>query len=124
VIAEGPLAGEEASRRMSAADIYLAPFVDGVSSRRGSFIAGLQHGIASVATIGENSDPFLRESAGKAFLAADVNDCEQFSAQVKRLAADVNLRANLGPVGQRLFNEWFAWPTIARRVRGVLADAK
>lgn len=47
---EGPLPFEEISRRFMAMDLYLAPFSDGVSTRRTSLMASLQHGIASVGT--------------------------------------------------------------------------
>jgi len=123
VIADGPLPAPAASARLAASDVYVAPFVDGVSSRRGSFIAGLSHGLATVSTVGYNTDPFLRQSAGDAFLAADLGDREGFVRHVSELAADAGRRRRLGDAAIRLHDHWFAWPQIARRVRAALVGS-
>src|SRR4029077_2001803 len=50
VITDGWANHLEASRRLAAVDLYLCPFSDGVSCRRGSFIAGLAHGLVCLST--------------------------------------------------------------------------
>ncbi len=51
----GRQAAGELARELSAADIFLAPFIDGVSTRRGTMMAALQHGLPIVGTRGLGS---------------------------------------------------------------------
>ena len=52
----GFLPEAEVSRWLSATDLFLAPFSDGVSTRRTSLFAAFEHGRAVVATVGANTD--------------------------------------------------------------------
>ena len=58
----GYLAAEEVSAALQAADVLALPFIDGVSERRTSFMAGLNHGCAIVTTVGHNTGPTLRQA--------------------------------------------------------------
>ncbi len=53
VLESGRLASAEAALRLRAMDVFLAPFLDGISPRRGSAIAALQHGIPTCSTFSE-----------------------------------------------------------------------
>lgn len=123
VIADGPFPADEVSRRLSAMDIYLAAYIDGVSTRRGAFLAALQHGVATVGTRGPLTDSLLEGEAGQAFLLADVNAPEQFQAEVLRLAKDSALRKQIGQAGQRLYDKEFAWVSLVRRMQATLEIA-
>ena len=59
-------------------DLHLAPYSDGVSTRRGAFLAGLQHGVSSVTTIGKHTDSLLKAEANRAFRVCDVADLDKF----------------------------------------------
>jgi glycosyltransferase involved in cell wall biosynthesis len=120
VVAEGPLLADEVSRRLHAVDIYLAPFADGVSTRRGSMMAGLQHGLATVGTLGELTDDMLRKEHGRSILLADVSSVEEFAAQVRRLAGDAALRDQLGRAAQELYDRCFDWEPIATKMLSTL----
>ena len=113
IIAGGPFPAEEVSRRLSAMDIYLAAYIDGVSTRRGAFMAALQHGIAAVATCGPLTDKLLEQEAGQAFLLADVADPKAFTAAVVTLAQDTEQRQQLGQTAQQLYQREFAWESAA-----------
>ncbi len=123
LIADGPLPEEEVSRRFAAMDVNLTPFVDGVSTRRGSLMTGLQHGIATVGTLGQHTDAILRDASGHALLLSEVTAPEAFIAHTLRLAEDPALRESLGQAGQRLYDQSFAWPSLARQLHQVLTDA-
>ncbi|MGI4790762.1 MAG: glycosyltransferase family 4 protein [Janthinobacterium lividum] len=123
LIAGGPFEPEEVSRRFAAMDIHLTPFTDGVSTRRGSLMTGLQHGIATVGTSGIHTDSILREADGKAFLLAEANRPEQFISHVLRLAEDSALRERIGQEGRRLYDSEFYWGSIAERLLGGLTKA-
>jgi glycosyltransferase involved in cell wall biosynthesis len=118
--AEGPLPAEEVSRRFAAVDVALAPFVDGVSTRRTSLMTGLQHGVATVGTRGPLTDRALVEQHERALLLADVAKTDEFCVQVQRAVDDGNLRHRLGRAAEILYTQEFAWDRIASKLQAVL----
>jgi glycosyltransferase involved in cell wall biosynthesis len=120
VLAEGPLPAEEVSHRLHAVDIYLAPFVDGVSTRRGSMMAGLQHGLATVGTLGDLTDDMLRAENNRSILLAEVASSAAFAAQARRLAEDNALRIRLGTAAREFYNRNFDWEPIASKLLATL----
>jgi glycosyltransferase involved in cell wall biosynthesis len=115
-ITEGPLPGAEISRRLAAIDIYLAPFTDGISTRRGTVMAGLQHSLPTVGTMGDNTDSLLLSENGRSFLLAEAGSASQFSAHVRHLLEHPDQREELGRNGQQLFSSSFTWKHIAARL--------
>ena len=113
---DGCLPASEASIRFAAMDIYLAPYIDGISTRRTSLMSGLQHGIATVGTRGMLTDEMLAAQDGSAFLLADVSEPAVFEKHVVRLLNDERLRASVGAEGMALYEREFSWPRIARRL--------
>ena len=120
LIADGPLAAEEISRRFAAIDINLSPYSDGVSTRRGAMMAALQHGVATVGTAGCNTDAMLREQNGKALLLANVDNLEEFNQQVAMLASDTAKRAAFGIAAHSLYTREFAWDKIGKQLLDAL----
>lgn len=120
VIADGPFPSEEVSRRLAAMDIYLAAYVDGVSTRRGALIAALQHGIATVGTRGPLTDALLARESGQAFLLADVAAPEAFQSAVCKLAENAESRQQMGQEARRLYLCDFSWKSIAARMLSAL----
>ena len=59
VVRPGALPAREAGALVAAADLFLTPFVEGVSTRRTSFMAGLCQEVAVLGTRGELTDPML-----------------------------------------------------------------
>lgn len=116
VCSEGALPGEEVSRRFAAMDMYLAAFLDGVSTRRGSLMTAMQHGIAIVGNRGVWSDELLLAEDGKAFLLADTRKPGAFQAQALHVAGDAQRRARLGSGAAELFAREFTWERIATRL--------
>jgi glycosyltransferase involved in cell wall biosynthesis len=115
VEAPGLLTTEVLGRRLGCADIFLAAFIDGVSTRRTSVMAALQHGVAVVGTDGLWTDSVLRQSAGSLHLTP-ASDRESFSKAVASLACDRRQRVALGQAGRSLYIQCFDWPIIARRL--------
>ena len=116
----GALPGPEVSRHFAAMDLYLAPFRKGVSTRRGSFLVGLQHGIATVSTVGIQTDPLLRRHNNHAFVLSADDDPGAFAAHVTALAHDPERRARTGTDGRMLFESTFAWPRLAEALTDAL----
>ena len=123
LLIEGPLTGTEVSRRFAAMDVYLAPFSDGISTRRGTVMCGLQHGVALVGTQGYNTDRMLKIEEGKAFLLADAKNSEQFRNHVRLLAEQPSQRQALARYGQRFFTQHFTWERIGSKLLAALESA-
>jgi glycosyltransferase involved in cell wall biosynthesis len=102
-------------RRLASADIFLAAFGDGVSTRRTTVMAAMQHGVAVVGTDGLWTDSILRQSVGSLHLTPG-SDPELFSKAVVSLACDRQQRVALGQAGRSLYVQSFDWPILARRV--------
>ena len=92
----GMLPGEAVSRNLQAVDVYCSPFFDGVSTRRGSFFAGLQHGLATVTTRGYNTDGDLLDQSLSAFIAAGPGSESEFVVAVMHLVNDAAAREKIG----------------------------
>lgn len=121
VVAPGHLEEEAISRHLAAADVYLAPFTDGVSTRRTTLMAALQHGLAIVGTGGHNTDEMLRGS-DSAMRLTPVADQEAFSRSVRELATDPGARAELGAGARLLYEEQFDWQVVCDRLLAELLD--
>jgi glycosyltransferase involved in cell wall biosynthesis len=120
VRAEGLLSPENVSRCLTAVDIYLAPFMDGISSRRTTFLSALQHGLPTVGTENYNTDRMLSDQNGTSFLLAGAHSKEEFNQYVISLARDKELRSTISLGAERFFEANFSWPRIARRLLGAL----
>ena len=112
----GPLPAEDVSIHLSAMDLHLSPFVDGASTRRGSFLAGLQHGTPTVSTYGPLTDPMLRDHEGQAFMLTPHDDPSEFERAVTALYHDSGRRLKMASAAQRYFEEHFRWDAIADNV--------
>lgn len=118
-VVPGPLPAEELAARLSAADLFLAPFVDGVSTRRTSLMAALQHGLPVVGTDGPLTDGELRRSG--ALRLVSVEEPERFAAESVRLTGRPDERAELGRAARELYEQRYDWPVAARRVLEAMA---
>ncbi len=118
----GRLPGEDVALHFAAMDLYLAPFRYGVSTRRGSFMVALQHGIPSVSTMGWHTGPLLRQHDGHAFLLAQEQDEAAFVGRALSLVDDEGQRARLGKAARDLYTTHFDWPALARQMLDTLHD--
>ncbi|BDZ62719.1 hypothetical protein GCM10025873_25100 [Demequina sediminis] len=75
----------DVSRLLSTFDLALAPFIDGVSARRGSFAALVDHGVPTVTNRGANTDRFLVDLAKMGLFELSTNDL--LAETAARLAA-------------------------------------
>lgn len=118
-VAPGFLDARSLARALSTADLFLAPFADGASTRRTSLMAALQHGIATITTRSEHTDVALAES--EAFGFAAVDDLAGFVAQATRMGADAETRAERALAGRALFERHFSWPALCAGLREAIA---
>jgi glycosyltransferase involved in cell wall biosynthesis len=110
----GYLAAPDVSAALQAADALALPFVDGVSERRTTFMAGLSHGCAIVTTVGQNTGPTLRRAPF--FKAAPAVDCALFARLVTQTLAESAGRKCLGEAAKAAYAQAYDWPVVVRSV--------
>ena len=120
VLTPGHLGEEDVARHLAAADIYLAPFVDGVSTRRTTLMAALQHGLPVVGTDGCHTDALLRRA--DALRLTPVGDRDAFARAVCELAADPVARARQQSSARALYESEFDWAVVSSRLLAGLAQ--
>jgi glycosyltransferase involved in cell wall biosynthesis len=111
----GRLPEREISSRLAGADIFLAPLVDGLSTRRTTVMAALQHGLPIIATEGPSTDAVLRD-ARDAITLVQSDDLRAWIDASVALARDSERRAAQGRAARRLYEREFAWPVIADKL--------
>ena len=72
VTATGALDLAALSHHLSACDVLLQPYVDGVSGRRTTTISALEHGIPVATTFGALSEPYWKETEAVAIVPAEM----------------------------------------------------
>jgi glycosyltransferase involved in cell wall biosynthesis len=115
VFQPGRLVEAELASWLSAADLFLAPFVDGVSTRRGSMMAALQHAVPVVGTSGRLTDSVLAE-ATDALTLVPVDRPDLFADAVVELAQSRDDADRRGRAGRALYESNFDWTVIAGRL--------
>lgn len=118
VVSPGSLSDDALAEHLASADLFLAPFIDGVSTRRTSVAAALQHALPVVTTEIPETDDVLRSSGG--LRLAPVADDAAFARCAVELAADASLRRNQAAAARLLFESEFSWPVIASRVANAI----
>jgi hypothetical protein len=108
VLTPGMLRPESLSSLLSAGDLYLAPFVDGVSTRRTSLVAALQHALPVVGTTGQHTGEILRPLRLYAY-----SDLRGFADAALEFATDPEERTRHRLLSRQLYDTSFSWPFIA-----------
>lgn len=119
----GYLKPVDVSREISGADLVLAPFMDGVTTRRGSVMTALEHGKPVITT-------FLNEDDFKSLPWSDFLDgvrVDQVDAKVQYaekvaewVAAPAEKKENLSQHARIFFLEIFSWQAIATAIENKL----
>jgi glycosyltransferase involved in cell wall biosynthesis len=117
VHATGPLTPEDLSCHLSACDLLVQPYLDGVSSRRTSAMAGLSHGKPVITTTGPATEPLWAESRAVALVPLETPSA--FVESIKRLSADENERVRMGNAARHLYQERFDIAHVIARLRQV-----
>jgi len=94
------------SAALRACDVLVQPYPDGITTRRTSAMAGLQHGIPTVTTTGELTEPIWAESEAVALIPVD--DAAAFADAVARLVGDKAAALALGRRGADTYERNFS----------------
>ena len=116
VSVEGVVDPEQAVNRFSACDVLL--FVrNGISTRRGSAIAGIAAGLPVIAySNSETASPIT--DAGVILVSPD--DPHKLNEALVRVLSDAGLHAELSDRSRAVYKAHFAWPAIAERYAALL----
>ena len=107
------------SRALSAAGLGFAPIIDGVSTRRTTVAALLQHGLPVAGSDGRATDDIYRSS--EAFALAPVAEPAAIDAVVRELLTNDAARHDMRQAAHRLYDSHLAWPRIAARYRQLIS---
>jgi glycosyltransferase involved in cell wall biosynthesis len=111
ILSPGRLPVEDISAWLQMTDIFLMPNRCGLSAKRSTLSAALQHSLPVVGTHGEMTDDFWKDVLGVTLVSS--NQSEQFQNAVMRLCMDKTLRESQGKENYSYFKENFSWETIA-----------
>jgi glycosyltransferase involved in cell wall biosynthesis len=106
LVATGALSLAAVSHHLRACDLLVQPYPDGVTSRRTTVMAALEHGVPVVTTRGAMTEPVWHESQGVA--TAPEGDAEALACLAAGLLADPARRARLGELGRQTYLRHFA----------------
>jgi glycosyltransferase involved in cell wall biosynthesis len=101
----GALKPDEVSRHVSACDVMLQPYPDGVSTRRTSAMVSLLHGRPIVTTSGWLTEPLWRDSGAAVLLPPD--DPAALGAAAASLVADEATRQTFSAHARALYDARF-----------------
>jgi glycosyltransferase involved in cell wall biosynthesis len=105
ISATGVLPDDELSLAISSCDMMIQPHPDGVTSRRTTMMAALDHGRAIVTTAGAFTEPLRKQSAAVALAPGD--DFRAFTAAVIELSADAVRRRRYVAAAKALYANRF-----------------
>lgn len=117
VVWAGRRSADDVSSIIRAADVYVVPFDDGVSIRRGSLMAGLAHGVPVVTTTSALASAYVSDDN---VALVPPRDADALARRIGRLLDDPIEAARLAAAAGKLA-ERFTWPAIARETRAVHA---
>ncbi len=115
VLATGYLPPERLDTYLSACDVLLQPYPDGITTRRTSAMAGLARGRAVVTTTGHLTEPLWAEH--QAVVLVDGGDPAAFVDAVDGLLRDTQARERLGARARAVYDAHFSVSQLVHTLR-------
>jgi glycosyltransferase involved in cell wall biosynthesis len=116
VLGTGDLESSELANHLAACDALIQPYSDGVTTRRGSLLAGLALGVPIVTTLGPLTEDFWVPSGAVLFAAP--NDVAGTLRELERLLADDALRRTTAERARELYARRFDVSLTVAALRG------
>lgn len=118
--APGRLDPASVAAALGACDVLLQPYPDGITTRRTSAMAGIGHGVATVASSGALTERVWRDTG--AVSLAPAGDAAAFVTAAEALLDDPAARAALGRRGAAVYTERFSMAHTIAILRGAPAS--
>jgi glycosyltransferase involved in cell wall biosynthesis len=115
VWATGELCAKDLSHHISACDLLIQPYPDGVSARRTSVMVSLCHGKPVVTTVGRLSEPLWAEC--RAVIPVEMGNHEALISAARDLLEDPLERERLGVAARTLYQDHFDIHHVLRKLR-------
>jgi glycosyltransferase involved in cell wall biosynthesis len=115
VHATGALNPADLSMHISACDLMIQPYIDGVSSRRTSVMVALSHGVPIITTSGNLTEALWGESGAVTLIP--VGDVMAMVNAARRLVSDPAARAGMSKAAKSLYDERFEVKRIISALR-------
>jgi len=119
--ATGRASASEAALVLTACDLLLQPYPDGVTTRRTSVMAGLINARAVLTTTGHLTEPVWTDTRAVALTSA--GDNQSFVRSAHALLADHNGRAALAARAEKTYRERFSLAQTIEKLRGAVEGA-
>lgn len=116
---EGILEADKVADRLRAMDLLLSPFIDGVSTRRGSVMAALANGVPVATTKREWTDEVFSNAPIGCVLLSKAKTAKEFANEVVDWTK--SLRPDLGASIEAFSEHYFGWAAIAESMTHQLA---
>jgi glycosyltransferase involved in cell wall biosynthesis len=120
IIRPGHLTPIQLSHHLQLADILLMPHRLGISAKRTTLMAALEHGIPVVGTDGYLTDAFFR-NLSSIRLASD-RHYPQFAAQVTQALAELPTLRNTAKITQAYYHNHLSWPVVTQTLSPYLKN--
>ena len=121
VRASGDLTAAEMSCRLRMCDLIMQPYPDGASTRRGTLMAALAHGLPVATTTGHLTEAFWRESGAVAL--APAGNLPELARLVSELSREPARRRRLGSAGRDTYEARFSLQHLIHSLRSDLCEA-
>jgi len=116
IVATGETTTEDISIAISAFDVLVQPYPDGVSTRRTTAMAGLAHGVPVATTAGWLTETLWHDVNATTLAPSD--DAAALAHDVVRLLQSPDVRHELAERGRQLYESRFALRHTIRALRG------
>ncbi len=109
---EGPL-----SAHLSACDLMVQPYIDGISSRRTTALAALAHGVPLVTTVGRLTDPLWIDESPAALVPV-TDGASELAAKTQQLLEDRAKRSAMATSSRSFYSRYFDLNRSIEKLRG------
>lgn len=116
IFSTGALPSGEIAAHISACDLMVQPYIDGISTRRTAAMAALANGRPLLTTSGHSTEPFWLRCNQLAIVPAD--DGDALIARARQLLGDHGQRARMAQAGRRLYETLFDVSVSVEVLRG------
>ena len=110
----GRVEASVASDAVAAMDLMINPFVDGISTRRGSAMAALQNGVPVLSTRGHATDGIWTTQQGKSVFLAPPNDPIAWLQTTRDAFKSINRNMVSKDAIKKFYDDNFSWHVIAK----------